>query len=173
MALALDTTVGGDNANSYSTLVEAAAFHEANPATPTTAWADLEEQTRIAALIMATRVLDEQCDWIGTKKSATQALRWPRYDAVDQDDYPIANDIIPKALKHATAELAKYLVAQDRFATMDGQVAGLKSVQAGSVSVEFDKVDRIAALPPSVLSLLDDLMVGGSASGFEVPLVRV
>lgn len=158
------------NANSYATSLDAQAYHDEHGYA--TAWTDGDDDAKVIALIWATRLLDEQVEWHGTKSSSTQALRWPRYDAVDRDGYDIGGDVIPKFLKHATAELARHLLLKDRLQAMDENTAGLKSVTAGSVDVVFDTMDRLTLLPPSVVSLIEHY--GDVArQGMSVPLIRV
>ena len=68
----LVATPGASNANSYTTVAEATAYFESRLYRSTWENADPADQT--VALIWATRVLDEQIDWLGTKVSTTQAL---------------------------------------------------------------------------------------------------
>lgn len=165
----LDATVGGASANSYCTLVEAELYVSAKLYHDS--WDNAENDDKTVALIWATRLLDEQVDWTGIKVSDTQALRWPRYDAWDRDGYEILSTIIPQWLKNATAEFAFHLLLKDRLQTMDDNVAGLTSVTAGSVSVSFDKMDRIDLFPPSVLSIIKDFATNATG-GWQVPLIR-
>ena len=165
----LVATAGAVNANSYSTLAEADLYHEQH--LYATTWTEADDDNKIIALIWATRVLDEEVDWSGTKSTNEQSLRWPRYDVYDRDGYALLNTTIPQFLKNATAELARHLLLKDRFQVMDENVAGLKSVTAGPVSVEFDTMDRIDLLPPSVLSMIKEFAKSGTG-GMTIPLVR-
>ncbi len=166
----LIATVGAENANSYATKAEADAYHDVHLYAAT--WTDADDDNRKIALIMATRILDEVCEWQGEKLAGDQALRWPRWDVYDKDGFVLPADEIPVFLKNATAELARHLLAKDRLQTMDDAVAGLTKVKAGSVEVEFDKMDRMELLPPSVLNMVKDFSTS-AGGGFEVPLVRV
>jgi hypothetical protein len=170
MALTLNATPGAADANSYATVDEADAYHEA--LLYATDWTAATTATKEAALVWATRLLDEQCAWRGTKTINEQALRWPRGGVYDVDGVGIDNEVIPPAVKGATAELARHLIKSDRLQVRDDARGGLHSVSAGPVSVTFDKVDRISLLPESVLSLLRPFATG-SAGSLAVPLVRV
>lgn len=164
-------TVGAVDANCYCTVAEADTYHD--NMLYGTAWTDEDDDDKkIQALIWATRLLDEQVDWDGDKASTTQVLRWPRYNVYDRDGYVFSNTIIPQWLKNATAEFARHLLLKDRLQTMDDNVAGLTSVTAGPVSVDFDSMDRIELFPPSVLSIIKDF-ARMSSGGMVVPLVRV
>lgn len=164
-------TAGATNANSYCTLVEANTYHESH--LYATTWTDGEDDNKIIALIWATRLLDEQYDWVGQKVSSDQALRWPRADVTDRDGWEVSSTTIPQFLKNATAELARQLMTSDRFGTRDSAAAGIKSVQAGSVAVEFDSLDRIEVFPEAVESMVSFYTTGSQLGGIEVPLVRV
>lgn len=171
MALVLDATVGGSSANSYCTRAEGDTYHEAH--LYATAWTGATSGNKDAALVWATRMLDEQIEWAGEKTTVEQALRWPRGGAYDRDGIEIDSEIIPTFLKHATAELARYLLSSDRQATLDSSAGGVESVKAGSVEVKFDKLDRIAVLPDSVMAMIRSVVndvIGGSNT---VKLVRV
>ena len=165
----LVATAGATNANSYCTLAEANAYHESR--LYTTSWTDADDDDKIIALIWATRMLDEICDWVGEKSAGSQALRWPRWDAWDKDGYSLDSSTIPTFLKNATAELAFQLILKDRLQTIDDNIGGLKSVQAGDVSVEFDKMDRIQELPKSVTNLIKGFTTNATGGG-QIPLVR-
>ena len=162
-------TAGAANANSYATLTEAQAYHDVHLYADT--WNNAEDDNKIIALIWATRMLDEVCQWDGVKVQQSQSLRWPRSWVYDQDGYVFPNDSIPQWLKNVTAELARHLLSKDRLQAMEDAIAGLKSVQAGSVSVEFDSMDRISALPISVQQMLEPY-AKTSSGGWQVPTVR-
>lgn len=152
MALVLDATVGGSSANSYCTRAEGDTYHEAH--LYATAWTGATSGNKDAALVWATRMLDEQIEWAGEKTTVEQALRWPRGGAYDRDGIEIDSDIIPAFLKNATAELARYLLSSDRPSALDSAMSGIESVEVGSVKVKFDKMDRISTLPDSVMAMI-------------------
>lgn len=152
MALILDATVGGESANSYCTRAEGTTYHEAH--LYATAWTGATDANKDAALVWATRMLDEQIEWAGEKTTVEQALRWPRGGAYDRDGCGIEDDVIPTFLKNATAELARYLLEGNRPGTLDSSMSGVESVKVGTVEVKFDKMDRIATLPESVMAMI-------------------
>ena len=86
-------------ANSYATTAQADAYHV--DILHGSAWASAADPE--AALIMATRLLDEKVAWKGVKKTKEQALRWPRSYVYDADGYLVDNDIIPQWLINATS----------------------------------------------------------------------
>ena len=164
----INATTGSDTANSYSTRQEADTYHDTHLYGDS--WASADGWKKASALIWATRLLDEQLSWLGTKASSTQALRWPRTDVMDADGYEFPSTSIPVWLRNATAELARYLLTEDRTAERG---YGLKRVTADVVEVEFDSADEKPILPPSVRSMIGAYgSVQGGAQGW-VKLQRV
>lgn len=151
--MAFDTTVAGANANSYITMAEASSFftERLNSEIFTAASSALQE----TALIQASRTLDEWVDWIGSRATEEQNLRWPRYGATDRDGYAFDSDIIPEWLKDASAEEAIYLLAEDRTAEPDTK--GFSTLEVGSLKLVVDKEDRdsITVLPDTVLTIIE------------------
>lgn len=165
--MSLDATAGGVSSNSYATVAEADAYHANH--LYASAWTGAITANKEAALIWATRLLDEQADWHGYPTTLTQALRWPRSWVPDRDGQVwVSNAIVPTFLQNATAELARWLLTEDRTAE---RVIGLKSVKADVVAVDFDRFDVKPILPPSVRSLIDHYGRVRSGGG-AVPLER-
>lgn len=159
--MALDATPGGASSNSYATVAEADAYHVNH--LYATAWTGATTSNKEAALIWATRLLDEQVDWQGSASNLTQALRWPRYGVYNYDVVFFDHTTIPTWLKNATAELARWLLSEDRTAE---RIIGLRSVKADVVAVDFDKYDLKPILPPPVRSLIERYgQVRGVGSG--------
>ena len=167
MAISIDATAGGANANSYVTEADALTYIE--PHALNGVYTDASVDQRAAALVESTRLLDEYFDWKGSIASNTQALRWPRSDVTDPDGRTVASDSIPVFLARATAIYAAELLVQNRQTDPDGE--GLSSVSvAGAVSVVFDKTFKSKAIPESVLSSLRPY--GSYAQSSRVKVVR-
>lgn len=85
----------------------------------------------------ATEVIDGQYTslWPGTRKTTTQALDWPRENAVYIDGTEIANDIVPPELKKAVSELV--------YAQQQGTVVQPTHTSRGTISRESVRVDVI------------------------------
>jgi len=106
MPATIDATIGGANANSYLTVAAADALTESMLGT--LAWTTATSDSKIRALITATRGLDT-LGWIGSRATTTQALDWPRTDAsCDGTDY--ASTAIPTPILYATFDLANSLL---------------------------------------------------------------
>ena len=172
MPVTIVATPGSSTANSYCTQAESNAYFNARlPLVPP--WEDADDPT--AALVMATRVLDSfiqplriympgngsmrpyyvtRRKWTGAPATPTQRLAWPRTGMFDMNGNAISDNVIPQALKDAEAELAGQLVVSDT--TLDNPVliGGIKSVQAGSVSVSFKDMIMQHVLPDVIWMLM-------------------
>lgn len=173
MALVLDATVGGENSNSYATEAEGDSYHEGRLFV--TDWTSATTAIKEAALVWATRVLDYSFDWTGSKYTIEQALRWPRYSALDRDGQLFDSDEIPAELKDATAELARLLITGNR--TGETGTEGLKKLKVDVIELEFDKLDRVETIPDEVYQMISHLgrLESVASSGGQVvavPLIR-
>lgn len=158
-----DSTVGFSTANSYVSVEYADAFFAAS--VNSVSWPTVELQKQ-AALQEATRVLDEQFDWIGQIATTTQALAWPRSDAVDQEDRPIAIDVIPKRVADATCSLALFLIANGGLSKSGMNVKGLK---VGPIDLKFEANETVVGTPPYIIQMLSKF---GSYNGYTLNGVR-
>jgi len=147
--MALDATVNGSSADSYVSVADADAYHDNHLYAST--WTSASTANKEKALKMATRILDEKIDWVGTKATEQQALGWGRYDVTDEG-YTVSSTIIPQPIKNATAEFARHLIGSDLTGNADGK--GLSSLVVGSVSLTFDKNDTAGVMPDIVQEML-------------------
>jgi hypothetical protein len=151
MAVILDTTVGGTSSNAYCTLAEAETYMESR--LHKDAWTSAVDADKNAAIVWATRILDEELEWDGSVYSSAQALRWPRIGAYTRDGYAISSSTIPQFLKNATAEFAFSLITEDR--TGDFEMAGLKKIViVGAVELTADKSIPKPTIPDSVYKMV-------------------
>ena len=172
--MAIITTPGAIDANSYATLVEADAYH-ANRL-HNSAWTGASDATKESALIWATNLLDANMGWHGYATTDTQALDWPRTGVVDKNGYTIDSDVIPQDLKNAQSELAFLLIVNDRTIGDDPTVPGATKVKAGPLEVTIDTDYNQLVLSSSVVAYiqyLGDFVGVGNDSGSSVAkLVR-
>jgi len=150
MALTLIATVEGATSNSYCTQAEGTTYHESH--LYASDWTNATSGNKDITLVWATRLLDIQMEWVGSKKTTTQSLRWPRYGVIDQDGQSVATTAIPQFLINATAEYGRLLIASNR--TGDADSYGIKRLKAGELEIDFDKYDRIPVMPVSVFEML-------------------
>ena len=153
MVASIDATVGGADANSYLLITEADAYFDTRLSA--TDWTDAGAQNKIIALIMSTRVMDKLWDWVSVRTDATQALDWPRIGVLAENKLEtIANDVIPAALKNATAELAMQLLTEDRTLDNDIEQLRIRSLKAGSVALTFGGGVTATVIPDAVFYLI-------------------
>lgn len=107
MALSIDATVGGANANSFVTLADADSYMESRLNGST--WDSAVDDDKNRALVEAQRELSV-LGWKGQKASDAQALQWPRQWVEDPDaSFPgffYDTDEVPQRVKDAQMELA-------------------------------------------------------------------
>ena len=166
MALTLikeDGTGRGD-ANSYANVADGDAYFEGHLyATP---WTTASADSKAAALVMATRLVDSQFQFGGFRAHSDQALQWPRMECPDPDQQVVTvlplqpyltncvpYDRVPRAVEQAICEMARELLIVDRTAAPDGEGIAQFGI-SGGVSVTFDKGDRRAVVPPLVVAML-------------------
>lgn len=140
-------------ANSYVSVSDASDIIATNIHADT-AWVALSTADQEKLLAWATRYLDTKASWKGTKSVEDSPLRWPRTGVYDRDNVLIDSDVIPQQLKVATAEMARYLIAQDR--TIERDQDGLVRLKADVVEIEF----REGYTLPSVPDYMQDLITG-------------
>lgn len=130
MTLALDTTVGGQCANSYASLTEANAYFEAQPEF-FSVWNALNEQQKIAQLIESGRAID-RLGFTSEKVSDFQSMEFPR---ADQD---LVTEI-PAKVKWAQLEMLRYR-HQTRDATSGQAARDVDMVDVpGKIQIQFSK----------------------------------
>ena len=114
---------------------------------------------------MATRLVDAEMQFNGTRMNAVQSLQWPRAKCPEPDSLhvplsvllPIPSEyvpynIVPKAVIQATCEMARELLIADRTGAPPGE--GLKYQNVGTSQTGYDKNDK-----PAVLSRVAQVML--------------
>ena len=138
---------------------------------------------RIAALVMASRLIDAEFQFNGTRTNAVQGLQWPRAKCPEPDaihvplavllpipsDY-VRYDSVPKAVVQATCEMARELLIADRTVAPPGE--GLKYQIVGSTQTGYDKTDRRQVLSQVAQVMLAKYGSQISAKSGAVRLVR-
>jgi len=139
------------DANAYADAADSDSYHEGH--LYATAWTAASASNKDKALVMATRLIDSQFQFGGSKANATQALQWPRERCPDPDrretgrfwmlssigDGFLDSDVVPKAVVDATCEMARELLIVDRTAAPAGE--GLKYENVGTTQTGYDKDD--------------------------------
>ena len=177
MAVTIDATAGGANANSYLTLADAQAIVDGMVEdADVTAWASATDDQKNRALYTATQRLDRE-RFIGAKATNTQARQWPRTGVRRPDTYVntyatgfpfrISEDYfseteIPDQVKRAQVVLAVYLNNNKDGIGLSG-LEDFKNVQIGSLNVTPDKTGAVGAdrVPPLLERYLTGLRISG------------
>ena len=184
MALTLikENGSGKADANTYADAADGDAYHAGH--LYATAWTGATDDQKAAALVMATRLIDAEFQFNGTRTTANQALQWPRAKCPDPDsvhvpisvllpipyDY-VQYDTVPKAVVQATCEMARAMLIEDRTANPLGE--GLKYTGLGASQTSFDKTDRRPVLTQLAQVMLAKYGSQISAKSGAVRLMRV
>ena len=154
----LVSDVGSATANSYVAVADATTYFDERLNAGT--WSTSDDD-RARALIQATRRIDQE-RFRGEKVSSGQALKWPRYWALDDDGEEYSTASIPQIVQDATCELALYLLNQGTTdPLMNTGLEQFKSARVGPMAVETRPAFSTGQLPDNVESLLRPVLVHG------------
>ena len=177
MAVTIDATAGGANANSYLTLSDANDFVDAMVENADVAdWGTGNDDSRNRALAYAAQRLDRE-RFLGARATDTQALQWPRTGVRKPDTYintysvgfpfRVTTDYytdteIPYEIKRAQVELAVYLHNNKEGISLSG-LEDFKSLEIGSIKLETEKFGAVGVerIPPMVERYLIGLRISG------------
>ena len=173
---------GKTDANSYADLVDGNAYHDGH--LYASAWTAAPDSQKAVALVMASRLIDAEFQFNGTRTNAVQGMQWPRARCPEPDAIhvplqallPIPSDFVrfdsvPKAVIQATCEMARELLITDRTAAPAGE--GLKYYNNAAVQTGYDKTDRRPVLSQVAMVMLAKYGVPMSATSGMTKLNRV
>ncbi len=164
-----ETGAGLSNANSYASVDDGDIYHDGH--LYASAWTDAPLDKKIPSLVMATRLIDAEYQFLGVRSVATQSLQWPRENCPDPDAGDlVANTVVPKAIVQATCELARELIIADRTAAPPGE--GLSYQNVGGTQTGYNKADTRPIIPTVVQALLAKFGVLIKSKSGSVKLVR-
>ena len=170
LTLIKEDGTGKADANAYANVADGDAYHAGH--LYATAWTAASADQKAVALVMASRLIDAEYQFGGTRSVATQSLQWPREDCPDPDAGDmVAETMVPKAVVEAACELARELIIADRTAAPAGE--GLKYYNNAGVQTGYDKTDTRPILPAVVQALLAKFGSLTKAKSGAVKLVRV
>lgn len=158
MALVVETGAGLADAESYCSVESANSRHAAFG---NAAWDDLSDGQKEIALRKATAKMtqDYRQRWKGERRTATQALDWPRY-GVRVDCIYLANDAVPAEIVNACADLALKAASEDL--TPDTERALIRK-KIGPIEKEWDRYGPQSKRYAAVDRALSPYLVGSSA----------
>ena len=133
-------------------------------------WAALTTTQKEHLLAWASRYLDSHARWFGRKSVDTSGLRWPRTGVRDRDGIVLSDDAVPPQLEVATAEMARYLISEDR-SSERGQ-DGLTKLKADVIELEFVEGYRLPQVPTHMTYLILGLgTISGGRPKFK-PIIK-
>jgi hypothetical protein len=183
MALTLikEDGTGKTDANSYADVADGNAYHDGH--LYATAWTGASDDQKAVALVMASRLIDAEFQFNGTRTNAVQGLQWPRARCPEPDAIhvplqvllPIPSDFVrfdsvPKAVVQAACEMARELLIADRTTAPAGE--GLKYYNNAGVQTGYDKTDRRPVLSRVAMVMLAKYGVPMSATSGITKLQR-
>jgi hypothetical protein len=182
LTLIKEDGTGNADANSYASVADGDAYHDGH--LYATAWTGASADQKAVALVMATRLIDAEYQFNGTRTTAGQCLQWPRAMCPEPDnvhvpisvllpipyDY-VEYDKVPKAVVQATCEMARELLVADRTVVPAGE--GLKYYNAAGIQTGYDKTDKRPVLSQVAQVMLAKYGSQISAKSGAVRLVRV
>jgi hypothetical protein len=140
------------NTNSYVTIADADTYFETR--IDSAEWDNADDETKEQALVTATQLIDER-HWIGAAVSSSQALAWPRKDAIYYDprmgqQITIANNEVPSQVKIAVYEQALHLVQNEDLIAQ--KVQTFESISVGSIKLTDSNGDVTkTSITPSII----------------------
>ncbi len=185
LTLIVETGEGLANSNTYASRATCDAFAESR--LYSTAWTSATDANKDAALVQATRTIDQEIQFAGYRANELQALQWPRAECPDPDAPPVGgyggmvhprfssgqfvdSTIVPRAIVDACCELAIQMLAGDR--TGDSQAEGVKRIDlAGAIEIEFKSGESAPLLIPR--DVLNTLAKYGSAIGASSGIMKL
>jgi hypothetical protein len=182
LTLIKEDGTGKVDANSYASVADGDAYHDGH--LYATAWTGASADQKAVALVMASRLIDAEYQFNGTRTTAGQSLQWPRAKCPEPDnvhvpisvllpipyDY-VEYDKVPKAVVQATCEMARELLIVDRTAAPVGE--GLKFYNNAGVQTGYDKTDKRPVLSQVAQVMLAKYGSQISAKSGAVRLMRV
>jgi hypothetical protein len=152
------------NTNSYVLIADADTYFETR--IDSANWVAATDEIKEQALVTATALIDDN-SWIGSAVSSSQALAWPRKNAIYNDDrlglqVTIADSEIPSRVKTAVYEQALHLI--DNEDVLMGQSQTFESISVGSISLSDSNGDttRTPMKPSTALKPIRPLIRKGS-----------
>jgi hypothetical protein len=148
--------------NAYETLANVRAFWAERG---DTAWASLTDAAAEVLIIKATDYVDRTWEYIGTKATGTQRLKWPRTDA-EVEGFALSETEVPRYVEEATAEIAELyrLGTYDLQGIVTNDAAALTKQKVDVIEVEYDAAKRLqgGAVPSHVYEILRPVIIGNS-----------
>jgi len=153
------------NTNSYVEITDASTYFETR--IDSANWDTAADATREDALVTATQIIDNN-PWIGSAVSPSQALAWPRKNALYYDNrlgqqITFSNVEIPSLVKIAVYEQALHLLNNEDLLAQTIQTYESISIGNISLSDSNNDVTRISITPNFVIKPIRSLIRRGTS----------
>jgi hypothetical protein len=152
------------NTNSYVEVASADTYFTTR--IDSASWDNAAEELKEDALVTATQIIDNN-SWIGSAVSPSQALAWPRKNALYYDnrlgqEITFSESEIPNLVKIAVYEQALHLLNNEDLLAQTTQT--YESISIGNISLtdSNNDVTRISITPSFVIKPLRPLIRRGS-----------
>lgn len=168
MSLTVEDGSGLSNSESFISVADATTYLSAYSSDSGT-WAAASTSAQELALRQAARWIETQFGsrFTGRKKTATQALSWPRLGAIDPDGFAVGESSIPNAVKHAQAELAVRALAGDLLTDLDNTYTLKKERnKVGDIEEELEFASPKSQLP--LYRVVVGLLKGWYSAGMQL-----
>jgi len=182
ITLTKEDGTGKVDANAYADVADGDAYHGGH--LYASAWTAATADQKVVALVMATRLIDAEYQFNGSRTNAVQGLQWPRAKCPEPDNAHVAMSVllpipydyvqyntVPKAVIQATCEMARELLITDRTVAPVGE--GLKYQNTGETQIGYDKNDKRPVLSQVAQVMLAKYGSQISAKSGAVRLMRV
>ncbi len=133
MALVIDTTIAGPDANSYVEEADADAWFESIPDF-FTFWGTLTQQQHFAKMIEATRAID-RFEFVGCPSTEEQALEFPRNGVLDE---------LPREVIEAQYHMIIFQCLNPAFSDDGSGSLSTNDLENAITSVEVPEVVKVA-----------------------------
>ena len=161
----LDTTVGGENSNSYVTLEEAEAYLQYR--SDASSFLEMSDESKSYYLIYATLINDTLLYPTGTPTNKDQALLFPRKNLRDAHGKEYSDNAIPNYIKYAQIEQALYLTSNN-IKTPSMLQQGFSEARLDVMSIKLDKSFIPSKLDSTAIDFLSLFGVVDNSIGMNV-----
>lgn len=152
--MTINATPKSPTANSYCTQAFADDYFTSR--FNSSAWINASATDKETSLIQATIMLDSLFEWngellyVGYAQSG-QSLRWPRYNAYDNDGRFLNPETVPLRIMQAECEMAIFLLENP---TYSGNVREIDEVRISSIKINFDNNSSNFPIATRVIDML-------------------
>lgn len=154
--------IGGNSFDVYGTQADAIVYLTGSFSPAATAWLALTPDQQKQTLVASTRMLDSMA-WAGQPTQPypdPQTLKWPRSGVSRTDGSPVDDATVPPEIEHGSYELAALLAAQPAIQDQQDASQNVRSLQAGSASIEYFRPVTGGRFPVPVQALVGQFLAG-------------